>query len=75
MDAAVTTYTVADLAPGLYWGRVAAVNRIGVGSAWEFQFDVRNLMVLPGLDWFAATWPDTPSAAKFVVEYKPQSAS
>ena len=75
VDAAVTTYTVADLAPGLYWGRVAAVNRIGVGSAWEFQFDVRNLLVLPGLDWFEARWPDTPSAAKFVVEYKPQSAS
>ena len=75
VDAAVTTYTVADLAPGSYWGRVAAVNRVGVGSAWEFQFDVRNLTVLPGLDWFEATWPDTPSAAKFVVEYKPQSAS
>ena len=75
VDAPVTTYTVADLAPGSYWGRVAAVNRVGVGSAWEFQFDVRNLLVLPGLDWFEARWPDTPSAAKFVVEYKPQSAS
>ena len=75
VDAAVTTYTVADLAPGSYWGRVAAVNRVGVGSAWEFQFRVRNLLVLPGLDWFAVTWPDTPGAAKFVVEYKPQSAS
>ena len=75
VDAAVTTYTVADLAPGWYWGRVAAVNRVGVGSAWVFQFDVRNLTVLPGLDWFEATWPDTPGAAKFVVEYKPQSAS
>ena len=75
VDAAVTTYTVADLAPGFYWGRVAAVNRVGVGSAWEFQFRVRNLLVLPGLDWFAVTWPDTPGAAKFVVEYKPQSAS
>ena len=75
VDAPVTTYTVADLAPGSYWGRVAAVNRVGVGSAWEFQFDVRNLTVLPGLDWFEATWPDTPGATKFVVEYKPQSAS
>ena len=75
VDAPVTTYTVAGLAPGSYWGRVAAVNRVGVGSAWEFQFDVRNLTVLPGLDWFEATWPDTPGAAKFVVEYKPQSAS
>ena len=75
VDAPVTTYTVADLAPGSYWGRVAAVNRVGVGSAWVFQFDVRNLTVLPGLDWFEATWPDTPGATKFVVEYKPQSAS
>ena len=75
VDAAVTTYTVADLAPGWYWGRVAAVNRVGVGSAWVFQFRVRNLTVLPGLDWFEATWPDTPGATKFVVEYKPQSAS
>ena len=75
VDAPVTTYTVADLAPGSYWGRVAAVNRVGVGSAWVFQFDVRNLLVLPGLDWFEATWPNTPGAAKFVVEYKPQSAS
>ena len=75
VDAPVTTYTVADLDPGSYWGRVAAVNRVGVGSAWVFQFDVRNLLVLPGLDWFEATWPDTPGAAKFVVEYKPQSAS
>ena len=75
VDATVTTYTVADLAPGSYWGRVAAVNRVGVGSAWKFQFDVRNLLVLPGLDWFAVTWPDTLGAAKFVVEYKPQSAS
>ena len=71
----MTTYTVADMDPGSYWGRVAAVNRVGVGSAWVFQFDVRNLLVLPGLDWFEATWPDTPGAAKFVVEYKPQSAS
>ena len=75
VDAPVTTYTVADLAPGSYWGRVAAVNRVGVGSAWVFQFRVRNLLVLPGLDWFEATWPDTPGAAKFVVEYKLQSAS
>ena len=75
VDAPVTTYTVADLDPGSYWGRVAAVNRVGVGSAWVFQFDVRNLLVLPGLDWFEATWPDTPGAAKFVVEYKPQSTS
>ena len=75
VDAPVTTYTVADMAPGSYWGRVAAVNRVGVGSAWVFQFDVRNLTVLPGLDWFEATWPDTPGATKFVVEYKPQSAS
>ena len=75
VDAPVTTYTVADMDPGSYWGRVAAVNRVGVGSAWKFQFDVRNLTVLPGLDWFEATWPDTPGAAKFVVEYKPQSAS
>ena len=75
VDAPVTTYTVADMDPGSYWGRVAAVNRVGVGSAWVFQFDVRNLTVLPGLDWFEATWPDTPGATKFVVEYKPQSAS
>ena len=65
------SHAIGGLTPGRHHVRVAAVNDAGAGAPSESLVRVDGLTLLPGHDWMEATWPATPAAVEFTLQWRP----